>query len=220
MEQGKRYYLSQAEIFRDLSPLEMSQIEGLGNLASVPRGKLLCSPGDRGAFFVLKRGRVQLYRLSAEGRRIVLANMGEGNCFGEMSLSAQGVYDAFAEAIEESLVCSFSPEAIGSLLERYPKVARRLLEIMGKRLAEVEQRLEQMAFQSVPARLANLLLQLPRSPQGEIIGFSQDAIAEIIGAYRETVNQVLAEFESQGLVRVGRLRIQLLDEARLKSLAY
>lgn len=215
-EESKRYYLSQAKLLRDLSAEQMSHVERLGKLEVVPRGKLLYTPGERGAFFILKRGRVQLYRLSPEGRRLLLANLGEGDCFGEMTLFGQGTYDAFAEASQESLVCTFSPEAMEALLERYPKVAQRLLEVMGKRLAEVEGRLEEIAFKSVPSRLSNLLLGLPRNAQGEIVGFSHEQLSEIIGAYRETVTQVLGEFESQGLIKVGRLRIQLLDEARLK----
>lgn len=218
-EDSKRHYLSQAELLRDLSAEQMSQVERLGQLAVVPRGKLLYSPGERGAFFILKRGWVQLYRLSPEGRRLLLANLGEGDCFGEMTLFGPGTYDGFAEAAEESLICTFSPEAIGTLIERYPKVAQRLLQVLGKRLAEVEGRLEELAFKSVPSRLANLLLGLPRNPQGEVVGVSHEQLSEIIGAYRETVTQVLGELESQGLIKVGRLRIQLLDEARLKRAA-
>lgn len=218
-EESKLYYLSQAELLQDLSPQEMVQVGALGRLEKVPRGKLLLSPGERGSFFILKQGRVQLYRLSPEGRRIVLANVGEGDCFGEISLFGQGIYEAFAETAEESLVCTFPPEAMAALLERYPKVARRLLEVMGRRLAESEQRLEELAFKSVPARLAALLLRLPRDQKGEITGFAHSDLAEIVGAHRETVTTVLNQFEAAGWLRSGRKSLTITDEAALKRLS-
>lgn len=219
-ELGKRYYLSQAEIFRQVLPHQMEEIEHSTRMFSCPKGTLLYSPEDQGeVFFVLKRGRVQLYRLSPQGRKIVLADLRGGACFGELALAGVKRYDSFAEAIEESLLCSLHRQDMMGLLVRYPQVGLNLLESVAGRLAETEQRLEELAFKGVAARLSALLLRLPRSAGGEISGFAHSDLADIVGAHRETVTVVLNQFEAAGWLRSGRKSLTITDEAGLRRLS-
>jgi len=86
-----------------------------------------------------------------------------------------------------------------------------MLEILGRRLAEAEDRLQHLAYRIVPARLASVLLQLAPAPDQVIEGVSHQELGDMVGAYRETVTKVLDEFQVAGYVELGRRRIRLLD---------
>jgi CRP-like cAMP-binding protein len=118
---------------------------------------------------------------------------------------------ASAEAVEDCLVCVMSEADIERLVLARPQVALRMLEILGRRLAEAEDRLQHLAYRIVPARLASVLLQLTPAPDQLIEGVSHQELGDMVGAYRETVTKVLDEFQVAGYVELGRRRIRLLD---------
>ena len=91
------------------------------------------------------------------------------------------------------------------------------VRILGERVTDLEDRLEMQTFQSVTARLAATLLRLAGETD-EVKGASHQQIAETIGASRETVTRALGDFKSQGLVEIGRGRVQLKDKAGLEEL--
>lgn len=103
-----------------------------------------------------------------------------------------------------------------------PEVALRFMESLGTRLNEVEQQLESIAFKSIPARLASLLLRLADEAQGEgnlVKGYTHQDLGEMLGTYRETITQTLNDFKSEGLIEIGRKKIMLEDRDRLEELA-
>lgn len=209
-------YLRKNELFRDLSWLEMQVLDRITAMMTCPPGRIFYTPGETGeVLFLLKKGRVQIYRLSPEGKKLVIAALEEGTLFGEMALVGQGMYNTFAEAVEPCTLCAMSRRDVEMLIARFPKVGLRLLEIMGQRLTEVEQRLEGLAFKTIPAQLAALLLQLARDNQ--VDGYTHEQLAEMIGTYRETVTQTLDDFKAQGLIEVGRKQIKIRNSQGLRA---
>src|SRR5262249_35058484 len=98
-------YLSAMDLFRDLTPEEMEEVERATVMQIYPAGRVFYTPGDTGeVLFILKQGVVQLYRMSAEGRKLVIARLEPVCFFGEMSCLGQGMYNTFAEATEDSLI--------------------------------------------------------------------------------------------------------------------
>ena len=149
------------EIFQDLSPKEMEELDRLITLSAVKKGKVFYRPEETGeVLFIVKEGRVQLYRISPEGKKLVIATLGAGTLFGEMPLLGQQLHNTFAEASEESVICIMSRKDLERLFLSKPMVAFRVLDITGHRLRDVEERLKTMAFKGIPARLASLLLLL------------------------------------------------------------
>jgi len=179
-------------------------------------------PEDTGeVLFLLKKGRVQLYRISPNGKKLVVETLGPGTIFGEMSLVGQGMHNTFAEAVDECLLCVMSRADVERLMREKPSVAFRFVEALGDRLSSVETRLEEIAFKSIPARLASLLLRLAdeEGDGTEVIGYTHQDLGEILGTYRETVTQTLNDFKAEGLLEISRKRIQILDEDGLGILA-
>lgn len=214
-------YLSSIEIFRDLSARELEEIDRQFMMTGCAPGKIFYMPDETGeVLFLLKKGRVQLYRLTAEGKKIVVATLGPGAIFGEMSLVGQGMYNTFAEAADECVLCVMSRADVERLMREKPQVALRIVEAMGKRLTQMERQLEEVAFKSIPARLASLLLRLAgEAGSDEVTGYTHQDLAEVLGTYRETITQTLNDLKTQGLVEIGRKKVTLIDKPGLENVA-
>jgi len=218
---GKLALLSETDIFRDLGPRDMAEIERMTAMTTCRRGKVFYTPGETGeVLFVLKQGRVNLFRINPDGKKLVLASVDAGTVFGEMSLVGQGMHDTFAEASEECTLCVMSRSDVEHLLVNKPQVALRFLELLANRLSEVETRLETVAFKSVPARLAaEILHRAEGALDGRVDGVSHQDLADAVGSYRETVTRILNEFRRDGLIDLERLSIAIKDAPGLKALA-
>jgi CRP-like cAMP-binding protein len=208
-------YLSMMDLFRDFTPEQMEEIVRATKMQTCKPGRIFYTPGETGeVLFILKTGAVQIYRMSPEGRKLVIAKLPPYSFFGEMSCIGQGMYDTFAEATEDSLICTMSRRDVELLLLSKPKVALRILEAVGKRVVEAETQLEEIAFKGLIPRLASLLLR--EAQDNEITGLSHQDIAERLGVYRETVTSALNELKTAGLIEIGRKRIAIINRQRLE----
>lgn len=214
-------YLSDVDLFRDLSDRDMAELDRMTTITTVPRGRVFYQPEDVSeVLFLIKQGKVQLYRISPEGKKLVIATLGPGTLFGEMALLGQQMHNAFAEALDDCMILVMSRADLERLILGKPLVGLRLLEITGRRLNDAESRLEDMAFKGIPARLASLLLRLSAERNSaDILGMTHQDLAETIGTYRETATQVLNDMKSQGLIEIGRKRITICDGERLAEVA-
>jgi CRP-like cAMP-binding protein len=217
----KRIYLSDTELFRDISARDLAELELVTTLTTVTRGRVFYRPEDPGErLFLLRQGRVQLYRISPEGKKLVIATLGPGALFGEMALLGQQMHNAFAEAMEDCSIMVMSRADLERLMLNDPTIGRRILTLTQRRLTDAEARLEDMAFKGIPARLASLLLRLSADQDSDsITGLTHQDLAETIGTYRETATQVLNDLKADGLIEIGRKRITILDADRLRDIA-
>jgi len=217
----KMRYLSELTVFQDLSPREMDELNRITTMSTVPRGRVFYRPEEPGeVLFILKEGRVQLYRISPEGKKLVITTLGPHTLFGEMALLGTKLHNTFAEAIEDCLICVMSRNDLERLILSKPQVALRILDVTGKRLREAEERLENMAFKGIPAQLASLLLRLAEEQGSDTIsGLTHQDLAESVGTYRETATQVLNDLKSEGYIDIGRKKIEILDREGLEVVA-
>lgn len=222
MNETKLAYLSNIEIFQDLTTSELEEMDRQITMSTCEPGKIFYMPEDSGeVLFLLKKGRVQLYRISPSGKKLIVATLGPGTIFGEMSLIGQGMHNTFAESVDECLLCVMSRADVERLMREKPQVAYRFLESLSERVTTLETRLEEIAFKSIPARLASLLLRLA-DEQGdgmEVTGYTHQDLGEMLGTYRETITQTLNDFKSSGLVDISRKKVTILDRDQLEFLA-
>lgn len=211
-------YLSAMDLFRDFTADEMREIDRATVMQTCKAGRVFYTPGETGeVLFLLKKGAVQIYRMSSEGRKLVIAKLPPYSFFGEMSCIGQGMYDTFAEATEDSLICIMSRADVERLLLAKPRAALRMLEAVGKRVVEAERQLEELAFKGLIPRIASLLLR--EIEDGEVKGLSHQDIAERLGVYRETATNALNELKTAGIIDIGRKRITITDRKRLERAA-
>lgn len=220
---GKKInYLSNIQVFRDLSPNELKEMDRQLTMSTCESGKIFYMPNDSGeVLFLLKKGRVQLYRIASNGKKLIVATLGPGSIFGEMTLVGQGMHNTFAQAVNECVLCVMSRSDVERLMREKPDVAFRFVQALGSRLTELETRLEDIAFKSIPSRLASLVLELnvKQGESGTVKGYTHQDFSEMLGTYRETVTQTLNDFKGEGLIDTGRKQVHLLDCQRLQHLA-
>ena len=217
----KTYYLSSIDVFRDLPRSEVERLAETTRMITCQRGRQVyraCESNE--ALFLLKTGRVHIVRESADGKRLITAVLGPHTFFGEMALVGQRFpQDSTAEAVEDALICVLSRKDLERLILQHPKVGLRFLEQLSARLLETEAVVEDFAFKGVPARLAGALLRLAEATSDAPIHTSHQELADMIAAYRETVTLALDEFQSRGLVRLGRRSIEIVEQRELEKVA-
>jgi CRP/FNR family cyclic AMP-dependent transcriptional regulator len=187
-------------------------------------GELLFTPHQpTEALFILKKGRVRVFRVSADGRALTTALLTPGNIFGEMVLLGQQMHDNFAEAIDEVVVCVMSRADVHRYLLSDARIAARISEILGRRVAELERRLSDTVFKTAPERIAATLCQLAgqqtKRPlgRGSQIALTHEQIAALTGTSRETATKILDDYADRGLIRLGRGKLTILDAAGIAA---
>ena len=225
-------FLRDVEIFRDLTEAEIERLGEKMPMKDYKAKTVFYTPQDKTEIvFMIKRGRVRLYRLSASGDIFMTAILEAGTFFGEMALLGQKLYGNFAEAATDCTICLISRADARKYLIGDERIAYCIIETLGKRLLELEQRLADSALKRVPARVASLLLQFAnkqiehqnkskRNSANEIEIFcTHEELAQLLGIHRETITRTLREFSRLNFIRLGRGRIFLLDMDDLLDLS-
>ena len=168
--------------------------------------------------FTLMKGRVQLIREGPNGRRLAIATLNPGAMFGEGALLESSDPSVKAVGLTDCIVWMVPAPQAQELVLRYPVLSWGILQTVGERLAQVENRMEEVAYKRLPERLASLLLEL--SNGGRFIrGTSHQALADMLGTYRETISAILRGFKDAGLVELGYRKIELRDVRGLRAAA-
>ena len=184
------------------------------------RGEILADAQSlQRQMFVLMKGRAYMVCTNNEGRRLVIATLESGAVFGEGALINPGEANAFAEAAEDVTVWTIPAAEARDMTIQYPILGWGMLQTYGRRLLQVENSLEDVAYKKLPERLAALLITLGEQFDGMIQGISHQALADRLGTYRETVSAILRDFKRQDLVTLGYRRIELIDIETLKDIA-
>lgn len=210
--------LASAPLLRGLTLEELGELFREVRHQQIPPGTTFHQPGDETeVLYFLKRGRVRLYRLTSGGKKVILMELRSPTAFGSMALLAQGMDSNFAEAVEESLICAVSQQVLERLLRRRPDVALRLLDLMGRRVWELERRVEEMATLTTRQRLATILVRLSDAETGLVGRLTQEELAEMSGTIRQTVARILGEWQRQGLIQVKRRSVRILRREKLAA---
>jgi CRP/FNR family cyclic AMP-dependent transcriptional regulator len=206
--------------FEALGPREMASFLAKAHLQTYPAGSIIFSPEDASTerLYILKQGRIDRYRLTAGGKRLVTRRILPGTVFGVMGLLGRSMQGNFAQAAEDSLVYVITREDVMALLKRRPDLTLPILEIVGNRLRLLEERLLEAVYSPVRVRLASFLLSHADSTSGELPEITHEEIGNTIGAVRQTVTEALAIMRKLGLVETGQKRIRVIDRRGLEKI--
>ncbi len=213
-----------------LEPLSREEIEDLSLRIPdtyVEQGRILYTPQEKSeALFMLKKGRVRIYRVGPDGREFTLTVVGTGTVFGEMSLTAQRLENAYAEAMEPVVICKMRRDDLERLVMDKPQVGLKVMSILSERLSLAEDLMEDIALKEVPARLASFILRLIESegvvtPDGYKIPtrYTHRQVATMIGSKRETVTKAFTLLQQAGAVELKWRRIHVKDIETLQRVA-
>lgn len=218
------WLMSEIDIFRDLDPAEMDAMAQAAPMRDYAAGELIYTPHQPlETLFILKKGRVRIFRISPDGRALTTAIVEPGTIFGEMVIVGQRMHDSFAEALDAAVVCVMSTADVRRLLLSDPRIAARISETLGRRLGQLEQRLSDAVFKTAPQRIAATLVTMAGSGRplgrGLQVRLTHEQLAALAGTTRETTTKVLNEHAEQGLLTLGRGRITIHDLAGLTALS-
>ena len=191
---------------------------------SAARAAIIYTPDQPASeLLLLRSGQVALYLLSPEGRTLTLRVVEPGQLFGHVAIGDGGAYDTYAETLAPAQFSRIPRDEALALVERDGPLALLLLEDLGRHSLTISRRLDEVAFKSVPARLASVLLDLAQPEGGaqtaRLPRRSHRQLAEMINAYRETVTKVIKQFRAARLLEIDRSTITLLNRPRLEELA-
>jgi len=223
----KLWYLKRCDIFQGLNREAMDKVSAVTKERNINKKELIYSPEDsNNVMFILKKGRVRIFKLSVDGKMITLAILREGDIFGALSAIKRGTYDAYAQALEDSYICAIRQEDLLKVIKEIPELAIKLIENINQKLTESEDRIKDLVFHDVPGMIASILLKLNKEfgklcPEGSRIDFkiTHQELADMVGATRETVTVILNDFKTENVIKITDKYITIIDEETLKEWA-
>jgi CRP/FNR family cyclic AMP-dependent transcriptional regulator len=206
-------------MFADLGTEELQRISGLCHTQHLALGEVLFQKGDRGdALYGVRRGQIRIETGVSDGSRLTLNFQGPGDLFGEVAVLDGQSRTADATAGEPTELFVLRRADFLSHLEREPKVAVKLIQLLCQRIRWMSERMEESVLQPLPVRLARRLCALA-SDYGSEVHISQEQLGIFVGAARESVNRQLQLWRKDGIVDLQRGRILLQNMARLTAVA-
>jgi CRP/FNR family transcriptional regulator len=227
VDETRKEYLRNTPVLSGLSDDELDELVPLVVKRRLKEDTVVFHEGDpASAFYLVKQGRVKIYKVAADGREQVLSILGDGQIFGDVPVFDGGPYPATAATMADTEIYQIKREDFEDFVRRHPEVALKLLRVLGQRLRQSMALIRDLSFKQVPHRLAGLLLRLGRdygskTDSGTLIDMklSRQEIAEIVGTSRETVTRELKKMESAGMLQLKGRKIIIADEEMLTGWA-
>ena len=215
--------LMQAQLFAALDSEAAEALRTSMSERPLSRGDIVFHEGDPAErLYVILDGKIKLGQTSGDGRESLLAVLGPGDMFGELSLFDPGQRASTATALTDAILLSLSNEQLRPWLAGRPEVAAALLQQLARRLRRQNDALADLVFSDVPGRVAKALMDLGEkfgevTPEGLLVthDMTQEEIAQLVGASRETVNKALADFAQRGWIKLESRQVLILDVERL-----
>lgn len=219
--------IARIPLFEHMSPEEREELRGMMSQTTLRRGEVLFNEGDSGdRLYILLTGKVKLGHTSVDGRENLLAVLGPGEVVGELTLFDPGPRSTTATAVATTELLALEHNQLMGFIDSHPTLAKDMLRALAVRLRRTNIALADLVFSDVPGRVAKALLDLAErfgAPTEDGIhvphDLTQEELAQLVGASRETINKSLAEFVSRGWIRLEGRAVTLIDVERLKRRA-
>ena len=205
-------------LFAKLGEEAIARIAALCVRRQLSAGEVLFVKGDEGdALYGIRRGQIRIATGTEAGKRLTLNVLGPGDLLGEIALLDGRSRTADAIAAEPSELFMVRRQDFLRLLEREPRIAVHLMELLCERVRWISERMEETALLPLEVRLARRIRTLA-DDFGTDLHISQEELGILLGVTRESINRQLQQWRREGLVELGRSRIRLLDPERLAVL--
>ena len=215
--------IRKAPLFSGLDSSAADSLRTSMNLVKLRKGQSLFKEGDDGDhLYVVSSGKVKLGTKSIDGRENLLMILGPGDMFGELSLFDSGPRTATATAVTDSKLLALGQDKVIPWVREHPEVSLQLLARLASRLRRTNEVVGDLVFSDVPGRVAKALIDLgvkfgDKRSEGLFVNhdLTQEELAQLVGASRETVNKALADFAQRGWLRLEARSVMILDDERL-----
>ncbi|CAB4785711.1 unannotated protein [freshwater metagenome] len=214
-----------APLFSALDDASAASLRASMETIKLGKGTVLFSEGDEGDhLYVIVEGKLKLGTSSGDGRENLLSVLGPGEMFGELSLFDPGPRTATATAVTDVRLLSLGHDKVIPWVTQHPQVALDLLGRLSQRLRRTNEVVGDLVFSDVPGRVAKALIDLgerfgKETSEGLYVNhdLTQEELAQLVGASRETVNKALADFAGRNWIRLDGRAVLILDVERLSK---
>jgi CRP-like cAMP-binding protein len=214
-----------APLFTALDEAAAVSLRASMDTVKIAKGSILFKEGDDGEhLYVIIDGKLKLGTSSGDGRENLLSILGPGEMFGELSLFDPGPRTSTATAVTDAKLLSLSHEKVIPWLKQNPEVSLQLLTRLSQRLRRTNEAVGDLVFSDVPGRVAKALIDLgdrfgKTTPEGLLVNhdLTQEELAQLVGASRETVNKALADFAGRGWLKLDGRSVLITDVDRLSK---
>ncbi|WP_087117012.1 CRP-like cAMP-activated global transcriptional regulator GlxR [Corynebacterium urinipleomorphum] len=215
--------LARAGIFQGVDPDAVVNLISQMQTESFSRGTTIFDEGEPGdTLYIIIEGKVKLARHAPDGRENLLSVMGPSDMFGELSIFDPGPRTSSAVCVTEVEAATMDSEMLRTWINDHPEISQQLLRVLARRLRRTNASLADLIFTDVPGRVAKTLLQLANrfgTQEGSGLrvnhDLTQEEIAQLVGASRETVNKALATFAQRGWIRLEGKSVVIVDTEHL-----
>ena len=197
------------DVFESLSAEEIARLDERLPDAHFEMGDVFYSPDDPSEkVFILRQGKVRIYKVAGDGREFTLAMVEDGTMFGEMTLTAQRLRGAYAQAMEPSEVSIMLRKDLERLILEKPQVGLQIAHLLSERLRRYEIRLEDITLKDIPTRLASITLLLAEA-EGVVTAegyvripthYTHQQLGSMIGSSREAVSRAFGVLQEENIV--------------------
>src|SRR6266480_6744242 len=221
-------YFKRVSIFADLPDEDIQALSSVAKRRTFRAGEVIFHRDDPGqVLYIIKDGKVKICIISPDGQEVSLAVLGKGEYFGEFALLDGLPRSTDAVALEKVECYTLQRSDFHNAILKNPKIAILVLEALSKRLRDTDQMVENLIFLDVYGRVAKKLLELAdahgvKAEDGVVIDvrLTQQELASMVGASRESVNKVLGYFTDKNFISTDKHRITIHHVNDLKRRIY
>ena len=214
--QGVKDFLSEAKEYKELE--ELSEDKELKTLA---KKDLVFREGSYPiGIYYLNKGKVKTFMTNDDAKDYITGLYKSGEFFGYSTILENKPYTESAMALEDSEVCLIPKEEFFSLLYSNKDVAKKFISMLSNNLLAMEERLIDLAYNSVRKRVAQSLMLLKEKYEKEGVdifnmSISREDLANIVGTSKESVIRTLSDFKEEGLIEIKGSNIKVINSDRL-----
>lgn len=215
--------ISLVPIFNHLEDDQFEEIIKVTRSIYYKKGEIIYRAGSKSdALFIVSAGKIKIYRLSEAGKEQLIRILQVGDFTGELALFQETMHEAYAEAMEDTQVCTVKRSDLNDLLLKYPSISIKILHEFSNRLEMSEKQTARFATEKVETRLALYLLELVghNNRKNEVIlPMSKKDLASYLGTTPETISRKLFELEDTGLIiQKAHRKIEIVDYEGLQMI--
>jgi CRP-like cAMP-binding protein len=223
---ASRDLLCQCDLFRGLATNQRDGLVGRARMGTfMPDESIFLMGSEPHCMMVILSGCVQISVSAADGNQFVLAILGPGQIFGEISLLDGGVRTADANAMTECSLAILYRRDVVAFFDEHPIACSNIVSVLCERLRRADQQISEVAMVALPVRLAKALLRMTRPEDlgsgqaSSPLRLTQRRLGQFIGATRESVNKHLGVWQRKGIIRIAKGTIAIEDRSSLETLA-
>lgn len=220
---GLRDWLKTTLIFRELNPSQLQDLAHIAQHQVFPKKAVIFEEGSEATgFFVVKTGRVKVYKTSPNGKEQILQLFGAREYFAEVPAMDGQCFPVSAATLDASELLFFPRQDFLALLSDHPEIAVGLLVSFSIHLRQLTKTIEELAFKDVPQRLATYLFDhYTRLPQADTLtlDLTKSQLAAALGTIPATLSRAFYRLSQEGLIAVNGPEIEVLNADGLQAFA-